>query len=113
MVTPVSVTVPQLVTVAATLIEVVGGNTVGTVEAPVDTGSWQLVLAIPAPPVFTAGGERAMAVMTIWCTGAMMADPDRADAVAPRDWGPSGALAVGGGTQTDEGNRTGMCSRRM
>ena len=54
-----------------------------------------------------------MAVMTSWCTGARMADPASADAVAPRDWGPSGALAAGGGTQTDEGRWTGMSSRWM
>jgi hypothetical protein len=62
--TPASATVPQLVTVTATLTEVVGGSTVGEDEGTVETGALQLSPTMPGAPVVTAGGDSPTEVIT-------------------------------------------------
>ena len=102
-----SETFPQLVTDTSEDTVAVGGSTAGTAPETVDTGSAHEVELIPVPPDGTAGGLSPTAVTTRWWSGTRAADEANAGAVAPSDTDPRGAVATGGGTQTEAWSRNG------
>ena len=100
-VTPLSGTVPQLVTDTRAPRVVVGGTTVGDGPGVADEGWMHEVETEPLPPVGTEGGLRPTAVITRWWNGLKAEDAASAVAVAPRVVLPSGAEADGAGTHTE------------
>lgn len=103
--TPVSVTVPQLVTVASTARREVGGTIVGEVPAvgASENGAVHESPTIPVPPVAIAGGVRPSALISSWWNGASAGDAERVEAASPRAVALSGDFASDEGTQTDGG----------
>jgi len=101
-VTPLSGTLPQLVTDTRAPSVLEGGTTVGDEPGIAEEGTEHEVDTEPAPPpVGTPGGVMPTAVTTRWWKASRAREDANVVAVAPSVALPRGAVADGVGTHTE------------